>query len=326
MVNALPETDRAYPIVAAILRVVPVSRWAFARLESGGELGHLLASESDGSELGELKSELTRQRAKARTGSRIAATLGPLGDDQSGVSLLFADAKATFGVLTLLRTSELGAFSSTEISILTLALDATSELLSALRLNPRNAETHREARPAMRDDQQAHVVGSDGAYYVLDSDLQIVLTWSADEQRRAAVSGLHTRLGIRLPSILEETVRALIAGWHGDPVTYLPGIARPVPFLVVRTQPLLGSAGLFVGVRIDRFQPQHSLAGPAARFHISPRELEVLALLLDGAKLDEIGQTLCITSSTVQDHIKSMVEKTDSRNRTGLIAHVLGWG
>jgi DNA-binding CsgD family transcriptional regulator len=64
---------------------------------------------------------------------------------------------------------------------------------------------------------------------------------------------------------------------------------------------------------------------PAARFHISPRELEVLALLLDGAKLEEIGEALNITTSTVQDHIKSMVDKTDSRNRTELIARVLGW-
>jgi DNA-binding NarL/FixJ family response regulator len=86
-----------------------------------------------------------------------------------------------------------------------------------------------------------------------------------------------------------------------------------------------GPAGLFIGVRIDRFAPSRSLAGPAARFHITPRELQVLALLLDGAKLEEIGQKLHITSSTIQDHIKSMVDKTESRNRTELIARVLGW-
>jgi len=51
-------------------------------------------------------------------------------------------------------------------------------------------------------------------------------------------------------------------------------------------------------------------SAPAARYHISPRELQVLALLLDGAKLEEIGNQLSITSSTVQDHIKSMVDKT----------------
>jgi len=34
---------------------------------------------------------------------------------------------------------------------------------------------------------------------------------------------------------------------------------------------------------------------------------------------------LYITSSTVQDHINSMLDKTESRNRSELIARVLGW-
>ena len=42
-------------------------------------------------------------------------------------------------------------------------------------------------------------------------------------------------------------------------------------------------------------------------------------------KLEEIAEALNITTSTVQDHIKSMVDKTESRNRTELIARVLGW-
>ena len=47
--------------------------------------------------------------------------------------------------------------------------------------------------------------------------------------------------------------------------------------------------------------------------------------LLDGNHLDQIAQQLYITSSTVQDHIKSMLDKTGSRNRSELIARVLGW-
>ena len=86
-----------------------------------------------------------------------------------------------------------------------------------------------------------------------------------------------------------------------------------------------GPAGLFIGVRIDRFKPPRSLRGPAARFHISPRELQVLAMLLDGEKLEEIGRKLHIAPSTVQHHVSSMVVKTESRNRTELIARVLGW-
>jgi len=51
----------------------------------------------------------------------------------------------------------------------------------------------------------------------------------------------------------------------------------------------------------------------------------VLAMLLDGAKLEDIGKELHIAASTVQHHVKSMIDKTESRNRTELIAKVLGW-
>jgi len=326
----LPESDPAYPIVEAILRVVPASRWAFARLMPEGELaGLLLDSRGDGGELLRLKGEFDRQREKAKMGPRIAATLGPLGDFESGITLLFADAHASFGILTLLRTSELGPFTSSEISVLALSLDATSERLSALRLDSRQAG--RRAPLAVDDRatgstlESEALAASDESFYVLDRDLQIVLAWTAEQQRRVALTGLSTRIADRLPGVLEEAVRDLIAGWQSDAGTQQIGIAHPVPFLVVRTQPMSGPAGLFIGVRIDRFKPPKSLAGPAARFHISPRELQVLAMLLDGAKLEDIGQELHIAASTVQHHVKSMIDKTESRNRTELIAKVLGW-
>lgn len=130
----MPESDPASPIINAILRVVPASRWSFARLMPSGELTGLLLDSENNGELLRLSDEFKRQRAKAAKGPRIAATLGPLGDFESGVTLLFADAEASFGILTLLRTSELGPFTSSEISVLALSLDATSERLCALRL------------------------------------------------------------------------------------------------------------------------------------------------------------------------------------------------
>ncbi len=291
-----------------------------------GELGLLLDSQGRGGDLSPLRREFQRQRERVKRGARVAATIGPLGAYDSGITLLFADARADFGILTLLRTSELGPFTSSEVSMLALSLDATSERLSALRLSSRENEVSAAPSAGDRTDDDASAAEASGeSFYVLNADLQIVLAWTAEDQRRIALTGLHTRLADRLPAVLEETVRELVAGWQADVDTQHAGIAHPVPFLVVRTQPMSGPAGLFIGVRINRFHPPHSLTGPAARFHISPRELQVLALLLDGAKLEEIGEKLHITSSTIQDHIKNMVDKTNSRNRTELIARVLGW-
>jgi len=303
------------------LEVVPASRWAFARLKADGDLEKLLESGAGGASLEKLEGELERQRADVRTGPRIAAALGPLSEYESGVTLLFADDRSTFGILTLLRTTELGSFTSAEIGMLTLALVSTSDRLSALRLHSADdARGHggpREASPP--------ATVEDGSFYILDRDLQIVLAWSAEDRERIAITGLQTRIANRLPVVFEETVRDLTEGWGALPEGQASGVARPVPFLVVRTQPMSGPTGLFIGVHIDRYKTPNSLAGPAARYHISPREVQVLALLLDGEHLDEIGARLYITSSTVQDHVRSMVEKTGSRNRSELIARVLGW-
>jgi DNA-binding CsgD family transcriptional regulator len=324
MVDAVPSSDPAHAIITAILRVVPAARWAFARVAPDGSTVHLLASEGKEGNLSELQSEFKRQRLKVKTGPRIAAALGPLDGFDSGITLLFADARATFGILTLLRTAELGPFTSSEVSMLTFALSAASDQLSALRLHP--AEEQSLSRPAVNLERAEAGESPEAAFYVLDRDMEIVLAWNSEDQRRIALTGLRTRIAERLPAVLEETVRDLTAAWGIEPVTQEEGVARPVPFLVVRTQPMSGPTGLFIGVRIDRFRPPNSLTGAASRFHISPRELQVLALLLDGAHLDEIGVRLHITSSTVQDHIRSMVEKTESRNRTELVARVLGWG
>jgi len=94
---------------------------------------------------------------------------------------------------------------------------------------------------------------------------------------------------------------------------------------VLRTRPMSGPAGLFIGVTIERGKPARSLTGAAATFHISPREAQVLALLLDGLTLHEIADRLHITSSTVQDHIKRLLEKTATHNRQEMTAKILGW-
>ena len=316
--DIMPMSDPAYTIISGILDVVPASHWTFARVEPSGKLVSLFGSLANGQNLPGLALELKKQRANAAKGPRIAATLGPLDGFESGITLLFADAQSDFGILTLLRTPELGRFTSSEVSMLTIALSAVSDRLSALRLQPLS-----EGRETGQDGMLEVNDSLDGAFYVLDSDLQIVLAWNP-ETPRVAVTDFQTRITQRLPVLLEETVRHLTSAWSTGAENER-GVAKPVQFLVVRTHPMLGPAGLFIGVHVDRAISPNSLTGVASRYHISPREVQVLALLLDGNTLDGVARRLFITSSTVQDHIKSMLDKTRSHNRSELIARVLGW-
>jgi DNA-binding CsgD family transcriptional regulator len=221
-----------------------------------------------------------------------------------------------------MRTPQAGLFTSTEVGILSFALDAASDRLSALRmhLEPRFDQTEFEGRTL----PPRPILDAEAALYILDASFEIVLAWTSDEEQRVTSTGLRTRPATRLPAILEESVRGLTAAWRGNPAPKR-GLARPVPFLNVRALPMNGSAGSFIGVRIERVPQQNSLADAATRYRLTPREVQVLALLFDGSHLDEISRSLHITSSTVQDHIKSTIRKTGSRNRSELIAHILGW-
>jgi len=97
----MPSSDPAQPIVAGIRRVVPASRWTFARIDPGGALVSFFWSHPNGQGQARLEDEFKRQRVRAPIGPRIAATLGPLNDYASGITLLFADARAHFGIRTV---------------------------------------------------------------------------------------------------------------------------------------------------------------------------------------------------------------------------------
>lgn len=318
--DVLPSSDPAYPILADILRLVPVSRWSFGRITTEGELVLLCSSHGNGEGLRRLAAEFKRQRSRSHVGPTIAATATGMEGFDAGMTLVFADARASFGVLMLLRKAALGAFTSSEISTLTFALEALSERLSGSGV-PRRSRV--DAGPK-RDAGTEEFPGLEEAFYILNEDLQIVSAWNAQEQHPLDVSGDRTKIAERLPAGLEETVRDLTADWvKTSPKKSRTG--RGASFLVVRTQPMPGPDDFFIGVRIARFRSPNSLTEPTSRFNISAREVEVLALLLDGSTLNEIADALHITTSTVQDHINSLLRKTESRNRSELLARVLGW-
>jgi hypothetical protein len=132
----LPESDPAYPILAGILGIVPVSDWTYNRTSPNGDVLEPLASPD---ESGGTPVAADRSRRPANgfgAGPRIGPAVDVPVEFAGGVTLVFADERARYAVLTLFRTAALGPFTSAEISVLTFALDALSDRLSALRLAP----------------------------------------------------------------------------------------------------------------------------------------------------------------------------------------------
>jgi DNA-binding CsgD family transcriptional regulator len=71
-----------------------------------------------------------------------------------------------------------------------------------------------------------------------------------------------------------------------------------------------------------------SVAGEAAQFKgvelLTPREREVLALIVTGASNKEAGRRLDISPRTVESHRARIMEKLGARNAADLVGIVLG--
>ena len=62
-------------------------------------------------------------------------------------------------------------------------------------------------------------------------------------------------------------------------------------------------------------------AGSPGDFELTPRELDVLALLAEGASNKMIARRLGISVHTAKFHVSSLLDKLDATGRTDAVAH-----
>jgi len=62
------------------------------------------------------------------------------------------------------------------------------------------------------------------------------------------------------------------------------------------------------------------------RFHLTDREMQVVQNLLKGWTNKEIANELGVTEQTVKEHIKHIMEKTQTTTRTGILVQVIHFG
>lgn len=95
--------------------------------------------------------------------------------------------------------------------------------------------------------------------------------------------------------------------------------------LCVRLVRLVGTDGERTALFLEPIYTREALENAVARFRLSPRESDVVRFLLDGASVSEVADGLGIAQSTVGDYLKRLFAKTGVRNRTEMIAKLLGW-
>lgn len=160
-------------------------------------------------------------------------------------------------------------------------------------------------------------------FVLLDSNYQIV----AAEARLDALlreAGLFEWPPCRLPAVIERVVGELLAAAVDDGEAFAEA-AVPEQRLLVRSGVLVGPSGNYVAVTLERLRARDPLYGAAERFSLSPRELQVLALVMNGLAKREIAARLFIAESTVGEYFKHLYAKVGVRHRSALFARIFDW-
>ena len=76
---------------------------------------------------------------------------------------------------------------------------------------------------------------------------------------------------------------------------------------------------------LERVQRRDAVAQNLERFSLSPRECDVVMLVLYGHSNRRIADQLFLAEYTVEDHLKRVFSKLGVKSRTALASKILGW-
>ena len=159
----------------------------------------------------------------------------------------------------------------------------------------------------------------------LDASGYLVRASSSAEALLAELSGSTVEAGVRsaaVHAVASATRNAIAAaGAGGTPVLPSSAVKTPTGTWLILHGGLLGAPrSRAVSVFIQRAHP--TLVAPLLlkAYGLTEREQEVTQLTLRGATTAQAAQRLAISPHTVNDHLKTIFEKTDARTRGELSA------
>jgi DNA-binding CsgD family transcriptional regulator len=127
-----------------------------------------------------------------------------------------------------------------------------------------------------------------------------------------------------LPAPLRDAAAQLIRQWTdkgADPAQLVVAVGG----LVLRLIPMPGPQETFYVLFIEKEVWREDLNNAMVRFSFTPREVEVLDLILAGMKAAEIAESLHIGEVAVFGHFKHISDKMQARNRADMLAKVFNW-
>ena len=127
------------------------------------------------------------------------------------------------------------------------------------------------------------------------------------------------------PSVLAVAGRALRSAEHPDvpgEVAFARVLARHGRWMVLHGATLLAGGTRRVAVIIEPAHPARIAPLLMAAYGLTERERDVTRLVLQGEATTDIASRLAVSTQTVQQHLKSVFEKTGVRSRRELVGKV----
>lgn len=116
--------------------------------------------------------------------------------------------------------------------------------------------------------------------------------------------------------------------FHGDAEVHRRALEAGAAAVVTKDAPAEDVVSVLLDVlagepAVDR---RRSRAAVPAEFSLTPREIEILAMITRGASTTRIGSELYISVKTVKNHLASIYEKLDVTDRTQAVLSALRLG
>jgi DNA-binding CsgD family transcriptional regulator len=192
-----------------------------------------------------------------------------------------------------------------------------AELELVARIGPHVAAGIRDAtvRAAPRPGPQRPGV------LVVSDDLALVASTPEAEALAEVLDGGPGEL----PLAVQALVAALLAAERGRGPSPLGSTVRTRTGEWVRLSAsrLTGPVGGVVSVVLDPSRPASGAVARLAAHALTAREREIAVLVLRGRSTREISAALFLSPHTVQDHLKSVFDKTGVRSRRELVGLLL---
>ncbi len=162
------------------------------------------------------------------------------------------------------------------------------------------------------------------ATLILDSEDRVtLLNGRAVKLLRDLCDGQIDGKAFELPSTLQALIPEMRRRLHDR--TDTSAVALLTVEICARACLLLGPAGQHLMFTFERIQRRDAVQHNLERYALTPRERDVVTLVLFGYSNRRIADQLFLAEYTVEDHLKRVFVKLGVRTRTALAAKILGW-